>query len=80
MSTQVLRQMYTLTGGRLPIVGVGGVSSGEDAYSKIRAGGLGGWWAGWLAGWLGGWLAGSVGGWSGHCLPPVALSRALIAG
>lgn len=38
MSTQVLRQMYTLTGGRLPIVGVGGVSSGEDAYAKIRAG------------------------------------------
>lgn len=35
---QVLREMYTLTGGKLPIVGVGGVSSGADAYAKIRAG------------------------------------------
>ena len=24
--------------GRLPIIGVGGVSSGSDAYAKIRAG------------------------------------------
>jgi dihydroorotate dehydrogenase len=38
MATEVLRQMYTLTGGKLPIIGVGGVSSGEDAYAKIRAG------------------------------------------
>lgn len=38
---QVLRQMYTLTGGKLPIIGVGGVASGEDAYAKIRAGGFG---------------------------------------
>ncbi|KAL4443365.1 hypothetical protein ABPG75_011102 [Micractinium tetrahymenae] len=38
MATEVLREMYTLTGGRLPIVGVGGVSSGADAYAKIRAG------------------------------------------
>ncbi|KDD76462.1 hypothetical protein H632_c216p0 [Helicosporidium sp. ATCC 50920] len=37
-STAVLAKMYRLTGGRLPIVGVGGVSSGEDAYRKIRAG------------------------------------------
>lgn len=36
---QVLRRMYSLTGGKLPIVGVGGVASGEDAYAKIRAGG-----------------------------------------
>lgn len=35
---QVLRQMYTLTGGKLPIIGVGGVASGEDAYAKIKAG------------------------------------------
>ena len=41
MSTRVLRDMYTLTGGKLPIIGVGGVSSGEDAYAKIRAGGGG---------------------------------------
>ncbi|KAL3695308.1 hypothetical protein R1sor_009384 [Riccia sorocarpa] len=38
MSTNVLREMYQLTRGRVPLVGVGGVSSGEDAYRKIRAG------------------------------------------
>lgn len=27
-----------LTGGRVPIIGVGGISSGQDAYEKIRAG------------------------------------------
>ena len=37
-STRVLADMYRLTDGRLPIVGVGGVSSGGDAYAKIRAG------------------------------------------
>jgi dihydroorotate dehydrogenase len=37
-STQVIRNFYRLTGGKLPIIGVGGVSSGEDAYEKIRAG------------------------------------------
>ncbi|KAL1270739.1 hypothetical protein QQF64_029755 [Cirrhinus molitorella] len=30
--------MYTLTQGKLPIVGVGGVASGQDALDKIRAG------------------------------------------
>eukprot|EP00953_Heterococcus_sp_UTEX-ZZ885_P019135 10694-Heterococcus_DN1.PRE.2 len=30
--------MYRLTQGRVPIVGVGGVQSGQDAYDKIRAG------------------------------------------
>ncbi len=30
--------MYRLTGGRLPLIGVGGVESGLDAYAKIRAG------------------------------------------
>ncbi|KXZ44645.1 hypothetical protein GPECTOR_64g139 [Gonium pectorale] len=38
MSTAVLADFYRLTGGRLPLVGCGGVSSGEDAYRKIRAG------------------------------------------
>ena len=38
-STAVLRDMYRLTKGRLPIIGVGGVSTGQDAYTKIRAGG-----------------------------------------
>ena len=38
-STAVLRDMYRLTKGKLPIVGCGGVSSGQDAYEKIKAGG-----------------------------------------
>ncbi|MBI1181451.1 MAG: quinone-dependent dihydroorotate dehydrogenase [Alphaproteobacteria bacterium] len=33
-----LRLMYALTGGRVPLVGVGGIASGEDAYERIRAG------------------------------------------
>jgi dihydroorotate dehydrogenase len=37
-STQVLRAFYRLTAGKLPIVGVGGIASGADAYAKIRAG------------------------------------------
>jgi dihydroorotate dehydrogenase len=37
-STAVLREMYRLTGGRLPLIGVGGVSDGREAYAKIRAG------------------------------------------
>ena len=37
-STALIREMYELTGGRVPIVGCGGVSSGLDAYEKIRAG------------------------------------------
>lgn len=37
-STAVLREMYGLTGGKMPLVGVGGIASGADAYAKIRAG------------------------------------------
>jgi len=37
-STQVLREMYALTRGKVPLVGCGGISSGKDAYAKIRAG------------------------------------------
>lgn len=37
-STAVLRDLYRLTEGRLPLIGVGGVTSGSDAYRKIRAG------------------------------------------
>jgi dihydroorotate dehydrogenase len=37
-STRMLRQMYRLTEGRVPLVGVGGIGSGLDAYVKIRAG------------------------------------------
>lgn len=38
LATEAVRDMYRLTQGRVPIVGVGGVSSGQDAYEKIRAG------------------------------------------
>lgn len=37
-STAVLRDMYRLTEGRLPLVGVGGITTGAEAYAKIRAG------------------------------------------
>jgi dihydroorotate dehydrogenase len=37
-STAVLSSMWRSTGGRIPLIGVGGVSSGADAYAKIRAG------------------------------------------
>ena len=37
-STEILRELYRLTQGRLPLIGVGGVASGADAYAKIRAG------------------------------------------
>jgi dihydroorotate dehydrogenase len=37
-STEVLGEMYRLTEGRVPLIGVGGVASAEDAYAKIRAG------------------------------------------
>jgi dihydroorotate dehydrogenase len=38
LSTNVLRNMHRLTQGRIPLIGAGGISSGEDAYAKIRAG------------------------------------------
>jgi len=37
-STTLLGEIYRLTEGRLPLVGVGGVASAADAYAKIRAG------------------------------------------
>jgi dihydroorotate dehydrogenase len=37
-ATEILRDIYRRTGGKLPIIGVGGVASAEDAYAKIRAG------------------------------------------
>ncbi len=37
-STAMLRRMYELTEGRIPLVGVGGIASGSEAYVKIRAG------------------------------------------
>uniref|UniRef100_A0A7S3QMM7 Dihydroorotate dehydrogenase (quinone), mitochondrial n=1 Tax=Dunaliella tertiolecta TaxID=3047 RepID=A0A7S3QMM7_DUNTE len=39
LATDVLADMYRLTGkGKIPLIGCGGVSNGEDAYRKIRAG------------------------------------------
>src|SRR5438477_4749914 len=37
-STALLADMYRLTRGKLPLIGVGGVASAADAYQKIRAG------------------------------------------
>lgn len=37
-STETLRRVYALTKGKIPLIGVGGISSAEDAYAKIRAG------------------------------------------
>lgn len=37
-STEVLAQLYRLTGGQVPLIGVGGVATAEQAYAKIRAG------------------------------------------
>lgn len=37
-STQVLKEMRKLVGNRVLLIGVGGISSGADAYEKIRAG------------------------------------------
>ncbi len=37
-SNQVIRQLRAALGSRFPIIGVGGILSGEDAVSKIRAG------------------------------------------
>jgi dihydroorotate dehydrogenase len=37
-STRVLALLSQATDGKLPLIGVGGIASAEDAYSKIRAG------------------------------------------
>ncbi len=37
-STRVLAQLSQLTQGRIPLIGVGGIGSAEQAYQKIRAG------------------------------------------
>jgi dihydroorotate dehydrogenase len=37
-STRVLARLSQLTDGKLPLIGVGGISSANDAYAKIRAG------------------------------------------
>ena len=37
-ATAVLAAAYRLVGRRLPLIGVGGIASGADAYARIRAG------------------------------------------
>jgi dihydroorotate dehydrogenase len=37
-STALLADMYRLTEGKLPLIGVGGIADAADAYAKIRAG------------------------------------------
>ncbi len=37
-STALLAHAYRMTEGQLPLIGVGGIASAEDAYRKIRAG------------------------------------------
>lgn len=38
LSNNILKEVYLLTRGKIPLIGCGGISSGEDAYRKIRAG------------------------------------------
>jgi dihydroorotate dehydrogenase len=37
-STEILRKTYQLTEGAVPLIGVGGIASAQDAYEKILAG------------------------------------------
>ena len=38
LATEKVRRFHAFAGGRFPLIGVGGISSGADAYAKIRAG------------------------------------------
>nr|CAB3237603.1 dihydroorotate dehydrogenase (quinone), mitochondrial-like [Phallusia mammillata] len=38
VSTKLISEMYQLTEGKVPIIGVGGISNGTEAYEKIKAG------------------------------------------
>ena len=37
-SKQIVAQLYRLTEGKVPIIGVGGIFNAEDAWEKIAAG------------------------------------------
>jgi dihydroorotate dehydrogenase len=37
-ATEIIRHIYRLTDGKLPIIGVGGIFNAQDAYDKIKAG------------------------------------------
>lgn len=38
VSTEFISEMYKLTEGKIPIIGIGGIFTGQDAYDKIQAG------------------------------------------
>jgi dihydroorotate dehydrogenase len=38
ISTKMIAQLYELTGGRIPLIGVGGIFNADDAWEKISAG------------------------------------------
>ena len=38
ISSQAVKDFYFLSGGRIPIIGVGGIFTGEDAYQRIKDG------------------------------------------
>ncbi len=38
LSTRILSNIYRLTEGKVPLIGSGGVATGQEAYAKIRAG------------------------------------------
>ena len=37
-STEVIRKIYRMTDGKIPIIGVGGIFNDKDAWEKITAG------------------------------------------
>ncbi len=37
-STLILKKMYVLTNGQIPLIGVGGISNGTEFYEKIKSG------------------------------------------
>lgn len=37
-STEILKEFYAAAAGKIDLIGVGGISNGEQAYAKIRAG------------------------------------------
>ena len=37
-STIILRKMYSLTNGQIPLIGVGGITNGHECYEKIKSG------------------------------------------
>ena len=38
LSNEILKKTYKITRGKVPLIGVGGISSGKDAFEKISLG------------------------------------------